>query len=98
MATVRMTQETLNSEYRVSPHEFQKIRVQQMLEKGWNVSKVVTYNNLALVFVHTPGAVAVVYRNGLLVRNKAGKKISASWADAAKYASATVPTPGLVIA
>ena len=34
------------------------------------------------------------YPNGLLVRNKPGKKIFASWEDAAKYASATVPTTG----
>ena len=96
MAIIRMDQETLNEEYLYSRHEFQKIRVKQMLEKGWNVSKVSSLGNLTLVFVHTPGAVAVVYPNGLLVRNKPGKKIFASWEDAAKYASATVPTPGLV--
>lgn len=93
---MRTTQAHLNALGQQTGHQFQVIKVKQMLNRGWSVYLVKSRGSVSVVLMSHPSeGSAIVQPNGLFFKAISGK-INWSWDKMAALAAATVPAPGVL--
>jgi len=96
--TQRVSTDTLTSFGTSTPHRFQRIAVNSLIEHGWKVSSVNHRDGVYVVVMRMKSDSSVgtaVYPNGSFARCK-GSKVTWSWSRARDASTATIADPYVV--